>query len=173
MAGRSGIGVLVTGFSRVGALKKHAPLVFNPNPDWMTINMTKTKWSAQNFSIFKSCIVNRARIIQRPSRPLPAPFGVWPWCQDHCQPWGHSVPLIGLGAFLLLCPVALVPATNKNSKSSPGCQPGFKGRVYPPTISKPEFCIFFYYFKHEYVGLSYHYQHINNSPQANFFCIIW
>ena len=29
MAGRSGIGVLVTGFSRVGALKKHAPLVFN------------------------------------------------------------------------------------------------------------------------------------------------
>ena len=28
MAGRSGIGVLVTGFSRVGALKKHAPLVF-------------------------------------------------------------------------------------------------------------------------------------------------
>ena len=29
MAGRSGIGVLVTGFSRVGALKKHAPLVFS------------------------------------------------------------------------------------------------------------------------------------------------
>ena len=28
MAGRSGTGVLVTGFSRVGALKKHAPLVF-------------------------------------------------------------------------------------------------------------------------------------------------
>ena len=28
MAGRSGIGVLVTGFSRVGALKNHAPLVF-------------------------------------------------------------------------------------------------------------------------------------------------
>ena len=28
MAGRSGIGVLVTGFSLVGALKKHAPLVF-------------------------------------------------------------------------------------------------------------------------------------------------
>ena len=28
MPGRSGIGVLVTGFSRVGALKKHAPLVF-------------------------------------------------------------------------------------------------------------------------------------------------
>ena len=31
MAGRSGIGVLVTGFSRVGALKKHAPLVFIPD----------------------------------------------------------------------------------------------------------------------------------------------
>ena len=31
MAGRSGIGVLVGGFSRVGALKKHAPLVFNWN----------------------------------------------------------------------------------------------------------------------------------------------
>ena len=31
MAGRSGIGVLVTGFSRVGALKKHAPLVFSAN----------------------------------------------------------------------------------------------------------------------------------------------
>ena len=29
MAGRSGIGVLVTGFSRVGASKKHAPLVFS------------------------------------------------------------------------------------------------------------------------------------------------
>ena len=29
MTGRSGIGVLVAGFSRVGALKKHAPLVFN------------------------------------------------------------------------------------------------------------------------------------------------
>ena len=29
MAGRSEIGVLVTRFSRVGALKKHAPLVFN------------------------------------------------------------------------------------------------------------------------------------------------
>ena len=29
MVGRSGIGVLVTGLSRVGALKKHAPLVFN------------------------------------------------------------------------------------------------------------------------------------------------
>ena len=28
MTGRSGIGVLVAGFSRVGALKKHAPLVF-------------------------------------------------------------------------------------------------------------------------------------------------
>ena len=27
MTGRSGIGVLVVGFSRVGALKKHAPLV--------------------------------------------------------------------------------------------------------------------------------------------------
>ena len=33
MAGRSGIGVLVTGFSRVGALKKHAPLVFT----WSTM----------------------------------------------------------------------------------------------------------------------------------------
>ena len=33
MAGRSGIGVLVTGFSRVGALKKHAPLVFTLNKD--------------------------------------------------------------------------------------------------------------------------------------------
>ena len=31
MAGRSGIGVLVTGLSRVGALKKHAPLVFRLN----------------------------------------------------------------------------------------------------------------------------------------------
>ena len=31
MTGRSGIGVLVAGFSRVGALKKHAPLVFNLN----------------------------------------------------------------------------------------------------------------------------------------------
>ena len=31
MTGRSGIGVLVAGFSRVGALKKHAPLVFNRN----------------------------------------------------------------------------------------------------------------------------------------------
>ena len=30
MVGRSGIGVLVTGLSRVGALKKHAPLVFSP-----------------------------------------------------------------------------------------------------------------------------------------------
>ena len=29
MSGRFGIGVLVAGFSRVGALKKHAPLVFN------------------------------------------------------------------------------------------------------------------------------------------------
>ena len=29
MTGRSGIGVLVAGFSRVGALKKHAPLVFS------------------------------------------------------------------------------------------------------------------------------------------------
>ena len=29
MAGRSGIGVLITGFSRVGALKKHAPLVYS------------------------------------------------------------------------------------------------------------------------------------------------
>ena len=29
MTGRSGIGVLVVGFSRVGALKKHAPLVFS------------------------------------------------------------------------------------------------------------------------------------------------
>ena len=28
LAGRSGIGVLVVGFSRIGALKKHAPLVF-------------------------------------------------------------------------------------------------------------------------------------------------
>ena len=28
MAGRSGIGVLVTGFSRVGAFKKHPPLIF-------------------------------------------------------------------------------------------------------------------------------------------------
>ena len=32
MSGRSGIGVLVAGFSRVGALKKHAPLVFSCNP---------------------------------------------------------------------------------------------------------------------------------------------
>ena len=29
MSGRSGIGVLVAGFSREGALKKHAPLVFS------------------------------------------------------------------------------------------------------------------------------------------------
>ena len=28
MSGRSGIGVLVAGFSRVGASKKHAPLIF-------------------------------------------------------------------------------------------------------------------------------------------------
>ena len=32
-----------------------------------------------------------------------------------------------------------------------------KGSVNPATISKPEFCIFFHYSKHEYV--SYHYQH--------------
>ena len=35
MTGRSGIGVLVAGFSRVGALKKHAPLVFSLDP-WRT-----------------------------------------------------------------------------------------------------------------------------------------
>ena len=33
----------------------------------------------------------------------------------------------------------------------------FKGRVNPVTISKPEICVFFHHFKHEYV--SYHYQH--------------
>ena len=41
MAGRSGIGVLVTGFSRVGALKKHAPLVFTDNNN----RQQETKWS--------------------------------------------------------------------------------------------------------------------------------
>ena len=37
MTGRSGIGVLVAGFSRVGALKKHAPLVFIP--DYFQVSM--------------------------------------------------------------------------------------------------------------------------------------
>ena len=32
---------------------------------------------------------------------------------DHCQPWGYSLPLVGLGSLLLLCPVALVSPKNK------------------------------------------------------------
>ena len=48
MAGRSGIGVLVTGLSRVGALKKHAPLVFSS--EWMPLTVKK-KLTAQGSSM--------------------------------------------------------------------------------------------------------------------------
>ena len=44
MTGRSGIGVLVAGFSRVGALKKHAPLVFNSYPKTGLIKQSLSTW---------------------------------------------------------------------------------------------------------------------------------
>ena len=47
MAGRSGIGVLVTGFSRVGALKKHAPLVFNWHTDVQNLSPKGHEWETQ------------------------------------------------------------------------------------------------------------------------------
>ena len=56
MAGRSGIGVLVTGFSRVGALKKHAPLVFSSNP--MTTIFFHSSCDVQKINTSQSIIVN-------------------------------------------------------------------------------------------------------------------
>ena len=38
LAGRSRIGVLVVGFSRIGALKKHTLLVFNSNTDELCLS---------------------------------------------------------------------------------------------------------------------------------------
>ena len=48
MAGRSGIGVLVTGFNRVGAFKKHAPLIFNFNicdRFWFCPSLKRKTWN--------------------------------------------------------------------------------------------------------------------------------
>ena len=38
---------------------------------------------------------------------------------EHCQSSGYSLPLVGLGTFLLLCPVAWVPPIFENRNSRP------------------------------------------------------
>ena len=51
--------------------------------------------------------VIRARIAPQPLKPLPALLGLALIPLDHCQPSGHSLPLVSFGAFLLLYPMGL------------------------------------------------------------------
>ena len=63
--------------------------------------------------IWNLITVPRARIRQA-IEAIACPFqGLALIHLDHCQPWGHSLPLVGLCAFLLLCPVDMCPLKTK------------------------------------------------------------
>ena len=59
MSGRSGIGVLVAGFSRVGALKKHAPLVFSTNYMYLEVSFSRSGGSNHHPALGR-CVTKKA-----------------------------------------------------------------------------------------------------------------